>query len=153
MKTCNKCGIEKELTEFGTDNTQNDRHNRTCRLCKSAKEQAYYQQHKQQILSYHKRWRNQEGRALHKISQKKYSDNNRDVIQDKNYRYRMLNQEKIMAHSKVGYAIKTGILIPEPCKCGKTKVHGHHEDYSKPLEVVWLCSRCHSQRHKEIDND
>lgn len=26
-------------------------------------------------------------------------------------------------------------------------LHGHHEDYAHPLEVIWLCSRCHHRRH------
>ena len=27
-------------------------------------------------------------------------------------------------------------------------LHGHHEDYSQPLEVVWLCAPCHGLRHR-----
>jgi hypothetical protein len=42
-------------------------------------------------------------------------------------------------------------LKPKPCeRCGLIKVHGHHENYDKPLEVVWLCPKHHSQRHKEM---
>jgi hypothetical protein len=34
--------------------------------------------------------------------------------------------------------------------CGSKKVHGHHEDYNKPLEVHWLCPKHHKARHKEM---
>jgi len=55
-------------------------------------------------------------------------------------------------HAQVAKAKKQGLLIPQPCqKCGSTKhIHAHHEDYSKPLDVVWLCSRCHRLRHCEM---
>jgi hypothetical protein len=40
-------------------------------------------------------------------------------------------------------------LKPEPCYlCGEKKVHAHHPDYSKPLEVFWLCQRCHTKIHR-----
>lgn len=52
-------------------------------------------------------------------------------------------------------AVKRGDIIkPNYCtECfalySETRmVHGHHEDYSKPLEVIWLCSRCHGARHR-----
>ncbi len=42
-------------------------------------------------------------------------------------------------------------IIPQPCeRCGSPKVHGHHEDYSKPLEVMWLCTKHHGERHREL---
>ena len=49
-------------------------------------------------------------------------------------------------HHRVSKAIKEGTLVrPKQCSaCGKVgPVEGHHEDYDKPLEVIWLCSPCH----------
>jgi hypothetical protein len=57
------------------------------------------------------------------------------------------------ARTAVQNAIKTGKLTkPEACEhCCKTlpkaKLHGHHADYSKPLDVMWLCSICHTAEH------
>lgn len=48
-------------------------------------------------------------------------------------------------------AIYHGDLTPPAVcqKCGKfATVDGHHEDYSKPLDVIWLCRDCHKKEHK-----
>jgi hypothetical protein len=58
--------------------------------------------------------------------------------------------EKTIARSKVYYAIKTGKLIkPTKCSdCNEEKfLQGHHEDYSKPLNLIWLCTTCHHKKH------
>jgi hypothetical protein len=51
-----------------------------------------------------------------------------------------------------GYAnsnLSRGKLKPQPCvSCGAEKAEKHHPDYSKPMEVVWLCRRCHVKLHK-----
>lgn len=45
-------------------------------------------------------------------------------------------------------AIRLKQIEKKPCEiCGKTRAQGHHEDYSKPLDVVWLCIRHHNDRH------
>lgn len=62
--------------------------------------------------------------------------------------YRKRNRHKRNARDRVGYAIKTGKLKKMPCiKCGNENSEAHHPDYSKPLEVEWLCKKCHSKEH------
>lgn len=65
--------------------------------------------------------------------------------------------EKQRARMKTFYAIQRGELIPQPCeRCGESPVlrdgrravHAHHDDYSKPLEVRWLCYPCHGKEHR-----
>jgi len=65
------------------------------------------------------------------------------------------NKLKEKAHQAVNYAIQTKKLIRQPCeKCGTTEhVVAHHEDYNKPLDVVWLCKHHHRERHLEIDRE
>jgi len=33
---------------------------------------------------------------------------------------------------------------PVPAKDGRSTLQAHHEDYAKPLEVIWLCIACHA---------
>jgi len=42
------------------------------------------------------------------------------------------------------------LVKPVACQgCGKTNtlLNGHHEDYSKPLDIIWFCTSCHKRRH------
>ena len=70
-----------------------------------------------------------------------------------NAKWQAKNRDKYIAHKRVETAIKSGRLSPKPCeRCGETKaVHAHHDDdYSKPLEVIWLCAIHHRERHREL---
>jgi len=89
-------------------------------------------------------------------SDKVWRENNPDKV--KKYsriaakRARNKHPEKVKARLLVDYAIKKDFLIrPTECsKCGKEgRIEGHHEDYSKPLEVTWLCKKCHVELHKQ----
>ena len=69
-------------------------------------------------------------------------------------RFRQNNPRKYAAHTLLNNAIRAGKLNRKPCeRCGAAKSHAHHEDYDKPLEVVWLCAPCHSLRHKEMKKE
>ena len=51
---------------------------------------------------------------------------------------------KRRARRLLAYAVEKGVMVRQPCdRCGAVKVDGHHHDYSKPLDVRWLCRRCH----------
>jgi hypothetical protein len=57
-------------------------------------------------------------------------------------------RQKVNARAYANTHQKLGMLAPQPCEdCGAANVEKHHEDYSKPLAVTWLCRRCHNKRH------
>jgi hypothetical protein len=56
--------------------------------------------------------------------------------------------EKNHARDLVKTKIRQGIIIPQPCeKCG-SRGQSHHDDYSKPLEIRWLCTKHHGEVHR-----
>jgi len=66
-------------------------------------------------------------------------------------RQRDKDPKKWKARQAVRNAVYRGIIIKKPCKtCGELKVQGHHNDYNKPLKVIWLCSKHHKEQHKKI---
>lgn len=45
-------------------------------------------------------------------------------------------------------AVRRGVLIRQPCEvCGAERVEAHHDDYSQPLNVRWLCPTHHREHH------
>jgi hypothetical protein len=54
----------------------------------------------------------------------------------------------VRARGLVNKAVRSGKLVKQPCEfCARADVHAHHRDYSKPLEVIWLCPKCHHRLH------
>ena len=61
--------------------------------------------------------------------------------------------EKLKARVAVNNAIRAKKLVKSPvCKaCGVGgRIEGHHMDYTKPLDVIWLCNLCHKRRHGKL---
>jgi hypothetical protein len=73
---------------------------------------------------------------------------------DRFYNWRKRNPEKAKAHSIFKDAVHHGKIVkPNQCsKCLKRfplkHIHGHHKNYSKPLEVIWVCHWCHQSLHE-----
>lgn len=65
------------------------------------------------------------------------------------YRSMKNHREKQAARVKLNKALKKGVVISKPCHCGK-KAEAHHDDYTKPLEIKWLCRTHHANYHKRI---
>ncbi len=66
------------------------------------------------------------------------------------------NRHKTSAQNKAARAVMKGDIIRSATceQCGATgKLHGHHPDYAKPLEIIWLCPTCHGAEHKNINNN
>jgi hypothetical protein len=68
------------------------------------------------------------------------------VLENRAYR------RKIAARAKFAFAVRSGKLTrPTSCpKCGRSdsRIEGHHADYERPLDVEWLCFRCHRALHQ-----
>ncbi len=65
-------------------------------------------------------------------------------------------KEKWIARAKARYAITKGIIKkPKKCEvCEQVKpLQGHHEDYSKPLEVIFLCYTCHAEADRILESN
>lgn len=66
-------------------------------------------------------------------------------------RYRQKYSYKISAHNAVYRALKRGLLIKKTiCQiCGNsTLTLAHHNNYSKWLDILWVCQICHNDIHK-----
>lgn len=75
-------------------------------------------------------------RRSHNTACKKYEENHPD---------------KRRAHVITGNAISSGSLKKEPCEvCRSLIVQAHHDDYTKPLEVRWLCAEHHAEHHVKL---
>ncbi|MGB3831207.1 MAG: hypothetical protein WA975_05005 [Mesorhizobium sp.] len=64
--------------------------------------------------------------------------------------WRRQNLHKYQAHLAVEAALRRGDLAKGPCEvCGTTegRIDAHHDDYSEPLAVRWLCRLHHNRLH------
>ena len=58
------------------------------------------------------------------------------------------NKAKVKARAKLKNKISAGKICRGPCaRCGDPNSHAHHHDYEKPLDVEWLCAKCHGLEH------
>lgn len=78
----------------------------------------------------------------------------RGGVSKDNMRYKRQQKERyperVYARELARRARRSGRLVPQPCEqCGALEVSGHHMDYSKPLDVTWLCDSCHRTEHVE----
>jgi hypothetical protein len=104
-----------------------------CKECTRVDVRENYAKRREQYLEYERgRSRTPERRAGIRLSQVKWSDR---------HRARRLLQ---------GAVARGEIVRPKECQeCGVGgRIDGHHPDYTKPLDVMWLCRRCHMKLHR-----
>lgn len=137
QKKCFKCEKVKPIEGFYKHSKMLDGHLNKCKEC--AKVDVKIHRRDNDHVREHDRER------AKTIKRKEHITENTRV-------WRKLYPEKYKAHAIVSNAVRSGKLIKRPCeKCGALKVHAHHKDYSKPLEVNWYCARCHSKEHNPED--
>lgn len=72
----------------------------------------------------------------------------KEVIRLAGINQRKNHPEKQKAREEVRKATKKGIISKLPCEvCGEKNTQAHHDDYSKPLQINWLCKKHHLEKH------
>jgi hypothetical protein len=71
-------------------------------------------------------------------------------------KYRANNKEKFRAKAIVRYYLLNG-TIKKPAKCSMCNIshcrlHAHHPNYLLPLNVIWVCPKCHKEIHKDNES-
>lgn len=131
MKACKICGVEKPLIDFYKHSGMKDGHLNKCKDCTKSESIA----NRNSKIEYYRAY-----------------DKERDTPERQYNRgnaRRADNPLKYRARYLTSNAIRDGRLLRRPCaKCGSVEnIEAHHEDYTKPLEVVWLCKQHHQEIH------
>lgn len=156
-KPCWSCMTVKEISEFNKDAQKSHGLCGKCKKCHTKYTRMYEANNQDKV----KRWKEDNivkivsSRHKYYISNVKERNGERyskeaearkEYARNRYYSHRK-NSEAIHA---VSLAVKRGDLIrPDNCTiCGcECKIEAHHEDYDRPLDVVWACSSCHKRIH------
>ena len=150
-KKCFKCDITKPLSEFYRHPQMGDGRLGKCKECAKADVQENRLIHLDYYKEYDRGRANIPSRVLGRMKYSKSEAGKKSVKLSKK-KWLANNTVKRAAHILVGNSVRDGkIMKPKKCSvCGLTRrIHGHHDDYAKPLDVRWLCSACHTKWHKE----
>lgn len=152
MKTCTKCLQRKALKHFYKTAQNKDGYSYKCSDCTKDYFAKYRDKNRGKIRDYESEYfyRN---KPKARASMEKYRSTKRgiDATRRATQKYKSRYPEKIKAKSSVQNAIKTGRLKRKRCeKCRKSPAEAHHDDYSKPLHVRWLCKKHHVEHHKKF---
>ena len=142
-KKCFKCGIIKPLSDFYKHKKMGDGYLNKCKACTKKDVQTYYKDTILERKNY-EQIRNQKRREY----LKKREPASKEQRLNAERRYREKYKIKYCAKIILNNAIRDGKIKKGLCQiCSCKNVHGHHYDYTKPLDVIWLCDIHHKKVH------
>lgn len=149
MKTCFKCGETKPLTEFYLHKAMADGHLNKCKACTRRDAAEHRAANIERVRAYDR----ERGMLPHRVEAREAYQNTEQgkaAMRRAHRKYRVSRPDRARAHDAVNNAVRDGRLIPWPvCAvpdcCGRPEAH--HPDYSRPLDVVWLCDHHHRAAH------
>lgn len=151
MKVCARCKIEKATNEYQRDPRNTDGLRNVCRGCRTAQHHIWLaSQPANRLRAYSRKWaRANPDRVAKRV--RTWRGKNRERTQAQTNRFRVKHRDRWLATASVYKAVKSGRLVrPTSCeRCGKKcRPQAHHHDYTKRLDVSWVCSKC----HRALDN-
>lgn len=148
-KFCNKCELDVPIAGFYRERP--DKLMACCKECHKARVRHRRAERIDQCRAYDRmRHHRDRERRLEAIRVYAATPAGKAALAAARRRYIERNPEKRAAHVALGNALRRGKVIrPAQCEgCGQAgRVHAHHDDYSRPLDVRWLCVPCHERVH------
>ena len=155
-KKCSDCKKIKRVSKFYKNKQMISGYYSKCKLCIDSDIREYRKKHKEKYKIYYREYQKKHKDTIRQTNRQWYVRHKHDPkIKKASAYHRKIYlakfPEKYKARNAVNNAIQSGRLKKERCEvCGAKQVHGHHEDYAKPLKVVWLCPKHHVERHHKI---
>ena len=148
-KECRSCGNKKSLDEYYRHPQMADGRLNFCKPCVRNRVLNHRAENIEAIRTYERSRGRLESR---KERSREYQRNHPKAHNIASAKWARNNTDKRRAQGMVRRAIKKGVLSSAPCgKCQSTQnVQAHHDDYSKPLDVRWLCVDCHAAHHRKF---
>jgi hypothetical protein len=149
MKTCFKCQRNLPLKAFYRHQTMADGHLNKCKKCTKADNRKHRLENAEKYKAYD-RARATAPQRVAARSAYAATPRGKEVKARAIANYRARHPQKYAANNAVNNAIRDGRLERKSCEVCGAKAQAHHDDYSKPLDVKWLCQRHHRDRHRQL---
>lgn len=150
MKVCKECQQKKSIDDFYKHKGMSDGRLGRCIECVKQR----VRKNRLDKIDYYREYDKFRSSIPKRVSARKeylQTDNGKASKQKAQKNYRERYPMKYAAHVITRNAIRDGKLkVESQCSvCQSTlNVEAHHDDYSKPLDVRWLCERCHKNWHR-----
>ena len=148
-KVCLRCSHEKPLEEFYAHKSATDGRCGSCKVCTNAAARERRQGNPEKYRAYY-RLRNGLPTSVSARAAYAATESGKDVNRKAVRSYAAAHPARRSANIALSNAIRDGRITRDPCHCcGAAEVEGHHADYSRPLDVTWLCIEHHNQLHTD----
>jgi hypothetical protein len=139
-KTCSACKTSKPVADFYKDKKAKDGLKSQCKKCHCIS--SVLSRDPDKHREYNKNWmRRSKYATREEVKERELS---RSRVRNLSFEHR--------ARKLANNAVALGFLV-RPDQCSECHgfgmgIHAHHEDYTQPLNVIWLCTECHGKRHR-----
>ena len=150
MKVCRDCNVEKPLSEFYKHSKMLDGHLNKCKSCVVER----VNKHREKNIEKAREYDRKRNMLPHRVQARKeymQTEAGKESKKKSVEKYNKIFPMKYAAHVITCNAIRDGKL-KRPSKCSVCKsqkmIEAHHDDYTQPMKVRWLCNTCHRNWHK-----
>lgn len=128
-----------------------------CGTCNTCYQRAWRAKNPDKVKAAKDKWgksRDRSGDTYSLEYSRRYRQEKRGEELERTRARNLADPRKRIARNALNGALRYGTMTRQPCAvCGAPRTQGHHDDYDKPLDVIWLCTKHHADRHREMNDE